>query len=125
MGQVRVDVGGRSYPLACKDGEEDLIDRLAKTVDAKAQQLQTQLGHLPEVRMLLMSAIMVADDLIRGQADREATAADNPSETASSGAADPDRASEALAALDAAAERVERIIAALEQGGLEPGDAAS
>ena len=97
MGQIRVDVGGRSYPLACKDGDEPLIGKLAATVDAKAQQLTAQLGHLPEVRLLLMSAIMIADDLVRGGTGEREEAEDR-----------------AAAALADAADKVEQLTAALE-----------
>ena len=97
MAQVRVEVGGRSYPLACKDGEEELIGQLAAAVDAKAQQLSGQLGHIPEVRLLLMSAIMIADDLIRGGTGTR----EEPE----------DRAAEALAA---AADRIEKLAESLE-----------
>lgn len=98
MAEVRVDVGGRTYPLACKDGEEELIRRLAGIVDEKAKALTAQLGYLPEVRLLLMSAIMIADEQGGGEVSA-APAAD-------------ERVTDALAA---AAERVEAIAAALEQ----------
>ncbi|MGB7404688.1 MAG: cell division protein ZapA [Pacificimonas sp.] len=102
MGQIRVDVGGRSYPLACKDGEEATLGQLAAVVDAKAKRLSEQLGHLPEARLLLMSAIMLADDYaeLKGGAV--------PAAPADSGS---DEAAQLV--LDAA-ERVERVVAALE-----------
>ncbi len=111
MAQVRVDVGGRSYPLACKDGEEELLQRLAKHVNSKAEQLSSQLGHLPEVRLLLMAAIMIADDYVElsakgGDAPAPATA---PSEPAA------DHEARAAEAVRAASEKVERLTALLEK----------
>lgn len=100
MAEVRVEVGGRTYPLACKDGEEDLIRTLAGVVDEKAKTLTSQLGYLPEVRLLLMAAIMIADEQGRGA---PAPAVSELSD---------ERAVEALAT---AAERVEALAAALEQ----------
>ena len=64
MGQVNVTVGGRSYALNCRDGEEKRLQLLADIVDRKAQDLHGALGQVSEVRLLLMSALLLADNLI-------------------------------------------------------------
>ncbi|MGB3723433.1 MAG: cell division protein ZapA [Pacificimonas sp.] len=113
MAQVRVNVGGRAYPLACKDGEEELLEKLAKHVNSKAEQLSSQLGHLPEVRLLLMAAIMIADDYVELAAAGDPLASKTPAPTA----VEPDTESEnrAAAAIAAATEKVERLTALLEK----------
>ena len=112
MGQVTVRVGGRNYPLACKDGDEELIASLAARVDAKAVSLQEQIGHVGEVRLLLMTAIMLAEDLGR--------------EDGASGAAEGEAAeAKAAEALARASERIESIAAELEAAGLETGGPTS
>ena len=63
MGQVSVVIGGRSYPLSCRDGDEPHLSALAAGIAAKADGLVTQLGQMSEARLLLMTALMIADEL--------------------------------------------------------------
>ena len=63
MGQINVTVGGRQYLLACRDGEESHLNRLATMLNAKSEQLREQLGAIAENRMLLMAGILLADEL--------------------------------------------------------------
>ncbi|MGI4877680.1 MAG: cell division protein ZapA [Janthinobacterium lividum] len=63
MGQVRVGIGGRSYPLSCGDGEEEHIAALAALLSAKADELTAAIGTMSEPRLLLMAGIQVADEL--------------------------------------------------------------
>jgi cell division protein ZapA len=63
MGQINVMVAGRPYSLSCRDGEEARLARLCELVHAKAQDLHQSLGQMSEARTLLMSAILLADEL--------------------------------------------------------------
>ena len=63
MGQINVTVGGHQYLLACRDGEESHLGRLAQMLNVKSEQLREQLGAIPENRMLLMAGILLADEL--------------------------------------------------------------
>ena len=63
MAQVQVTVNGKHYPLACADGEEDRLHKLAAYVDSKAVSLAKQLGHVNEARLILMAAVLIADEL--------------------------------------------------------------
>lgn len=63
MGQVVVDIGGRSYPLSCRDGDEGHLIELAAGIADKANGLTRSLGSMSEPRLLLMVALMVADEL--------------------------------------------------------------
>lgn len=98
MGQINVTIGGRSYPLACRDGEEERLNRLAAHVDAKAADLQGALGQMSEPRLLLMSAILIADEFFDLK-ERDPSLGDTI----------------ATNALEKAAQRVEAIVAALEK----------
>lgn len=64
MAQINVTVNDKQYPLACADGDEERLQKLASYVDTKTQALAKQLGHVNESRLLLMSAILIADELI-------------------------------------------------------------
>jgi cell division protein ZapA len=63
MGQVNVDIGGRNYALSCRDGDEHHLKELAGGIADKAQGLTQSLGPMSEPRLLLMAALMVADEL--------------------------------------------------------------
>ena len=63
MGQVVVDIGGRRYPLSCRDGDEAHLTALADSIAEKAEGLTESLGPMSEPRLLLMAALMVADEL--------------------------------------------------------------
>ena len=63
MGQINILVGGRHYPIACGDGEEEQVRRLADIVNRKADELTGTLGPMGEGRLLLMTALMLADEL--------------------------------------------------------------
>lgn len=63
MGQINVSIGGRSYPLACGDGEEAHLTALAEHLQRKADELTGALGTMSEPRLLLMAGILIADEL--------------------------------------------------------------
>ncbi len=63
MGQVSVDIGGRNYLLSCRDGDEAHLKQLAGGIADKAEGLTQSLGPMSEARLLLMAALMVADEL--------------------------------------------------------------
>ncbi len=61
MPEVEVTVGGRPFRVACQEGEEHFLRAASAMLNAEAEALQTQLGKLPEARMLLMAGLMLAD----------------------------------------------------------------
>jgi cell division protein ZapA len=97
MAQVRLNVGGRGYDLACRDGEEERLEQLAQMVDAKARDAGRLVGNANEPRQLLLAALLLADEL----SDLRA------------GAPDPGKAALART-LDEMAERIESLAHRLE-----------
>jgi cell division protein ZapA len=61
MPDLEVMIGGRSFQVSCQAGEEHFLRAASKLLDSEAQPLVTQLGRLPEARMLLMAGLMLAD----------------------------------------------------------------
>jgi len=61
MPEVTIHIGGRSFEVACQDGEEHFLHSAAKMLDDEAQALAAQIGRLPETRMLLMAGLLLAD----------------------------------------------------------------
>lgn len=64
MTQISILVGGRTYSLSCREGEEARLQILAAHVSRKADDLTESLGQMSEPRMLLMAALLVADELL-------------------------------------------------------------
>ncbi|MFZ3583603.1 cell division protein ZapA [Loktanella sp. DJP18] len=61
MPQVEITIGGRSFEVACQEGEERYLVSAAAMLDAEAAHLSAQIGRMPEARMLLMAGLMLAD----------------------------------------------------------------
>jgi cell division protein ZapA len=108
MGQINVLVGGRAYTLACRDGEEDRLMRLAGHINRKTEDLRASLGQMGEPRMLLMAALLVADELFDTKDKAAKAQAVNPQLPLDAGAA--------VGALTAAADRVDALLARFETG---------
>lgn len=63
MPQVVVTINTRSYAVACGDGEEEHLLRLAAKVDERVTSLAREVGQVGDARLLLMAALLMADDL--------------------------------------------------------------
>ncbi|MFW2587372.1 cell division protein ZapA [Sagittula sp. SSi028] len=59
--EVSIHIGGRTFEVACQEGEQPFLQSAAALLDAEAQVLVEQIGRLPEPRMLLMAGLMLAD----------------------------------------------------------------
>jgi cell division protein ZapA len=62
MPLVNVMVNGRAYTIACDDGEEAHLKELAAHVDVKAREVLASVGQVGDARMLLMAALLIADE---------------------------------------------------------------
>jgi cell division protein ZapA len=63
MGQVIVTVHDRPYTMQCPDGEEGHLKELARLLDSEVQQIKRSVGSVGDIRLLVMSGLMVADRL--------------------------------------------------------------
>ncbi|MFZ7090595.1 cell division protein ZapA [Primorskyibacter sp. 2E233] len=59
--EIQIHIGGRTFEVACQQGEEQFLLSAARLLDTEAQVLVTQIGRMPEARMLLMAGLMLAD----------------------------------------------------------------
>ena len=63
MTELEISIGGRSFSVACDYEEQEKVRQAAALINEEADAIQTQLGRLPESKMLLLSALMIADRL--------------------------------------------------------------
>jgi cell division protein ZapA len=61
MPEIEIEIGGRSFTVACQDGEEGYLHAAAKMLDTEAAVILGQIGRMPADRMLLMAGLMLAD----------------------------------------------------------------
>ena len=75
MPDLQISIGNRSFTVTCQAGEEAFLQSAAQMLDAEATALQNTVGRLPEVRMLLMAGLMLADKTATVQDDLRRTKA--------------------------------------------------
>lgn len=61
MPELEILIGGRSFEVACQEGEEHYLQAAADMLNTEASALIAQTGRIPEARMLLMAGLMLAD----------------------------------------------------------------
>jgi cell division protein ZapA len=62
MSNLALTIGGRSFSVACEDGEEAHVEALGRAIDAKVASVEGA-AQQSESRMLLFAALMLADEL--------------------------------------------------------------
>jgi len=63
MAQVTVTINGRGYQIACDDGQEAHLSRLAGYLDGKVGELTEAVGQIGDTQLLVMAGLLVADEL--------------------------------------------------------------
>lgn len=63
MAQVSIRINGRSYDIACDDGQEERIHALAGYVDERVKEISDAVGQIGEQRLLVMTSLLIADEL--------------------------------------------------------------
>ena len=63
MAQVTIRINGFAYMIGCKDGEEEHLLSMASEVDQRIENIKSTAGPSGEARILVMAALLLADDL--------------------------------------------------------------
>ena len=64
MTELEISIGGRLFSVACDNEEQEKVKEAASLINEEADSIQSQLGRLPESKMLLLSSLMIADRLV-------------------------------------------------------------
>ena len=109
MAQVDVSINNHSYRISCDDGQEEHLKKLAELVDQRLTQLVNTVGQVGESRLLVMTCLVIADELTESYAalQEKAGAAGENGTVADAALA---------AATEALARRIETIAARLGDG---------
>ncbi|MDB5654407.1 MAG: hypothetical protein JWQ94_2020 [Tardiphaga sp.] len=111
MNHVNVTINGRQYRMACEEGQETRLLRLAESLESRVENLRGKFGEIGDARLTVMAALTVADELLdanhRIRALEEELAALRDVRVV---AADRARATQSAvaAALNSAADRIEK-----------------
>ncbi len=63
MAQITVTINGKSFRMACDDGEEERLMGLAARFDGWINDLRGAFGEIGDQRLTVMAGIMAADQL--------------------------------------------------------------
>ena len=120
MTTVAVTIAGRSYRMACGEGEEAHLQQLARHVDQTLAGLRKGFGEIGDARLVIMTAITVADELYEAKRrieELEAVVAEHRTNLSDGEALRDALAAAVAASLDVASERIERVAHHLNEAG--------
>ncbi len=117
MGQLAVTVNGRSYPIACEEGQEKHLADLGAYVDKRVKDLVASVGQVGDTRLLVMASLLIADELSELYDEMDTLRAEMAARESGSAPESQGNGSEAALAekLDAASRAIEDIAARLER----------
>lgn len=67
MAQVTVTIAGKTYRMACDDGQEDHLFGLAERLDRIIADIRGVFGEIGDQRLTVMSALTVLDQLAENE----------------------------------------------------------
>ena len=112
MAQVTVTIAGKTYRMACGDGEEAHLEQLGRLIDGKIEGLKKNFGEIGDQRIIVMTALTLADELVEAQnrlEELEGQFAAMRDAHLSQSSHDESWSNSVVEALGAAAERIERV----------------
>jgi cell division protein ZapA len=118
MSHINVTINGRQYRMACEEGQEVRLLKLAESLESRVEELRGKFGEIGDARLTVMAALTVCDELLDAS-QRMRALEEELDNLRSVRAAATDRARTtqiAVAnALNAAADRIEKTTAVLNR----------
>ena len=78
MAQITVNIDGKSYRMACEEGQEEHLTELAGRFDRYVGHLKGEFGEIGDLRLTVMAGILVMDEL--SEAHRQLSEMESESE---------------------------------------------
>ena len=69
MPHLSVTINGRNYSVACEEGQQEHLGRLAENLKSRVEELIDSLGQIGDARLLLMASLLISDELSDANAD--------------------------------------------------------
>lgn len=67
MAEAAIKLNGRMYRLSCGEGEDIRLRELSEIVRVKLEGLVSEYGQVGDDRLLLLSALLIADDMLEAR----------------------------------------------------------
>lgn len=121
MSQIEITINSRVYNVACEDGQEEHLQKLASFLDERVGELSGAVGQVGDARLLVMTGLLVADELSDAYAELERLRAEVKAQGDAPSAPAPDPAAEAArdeataAMLETMATRINTLAESLEK----------
>ena len=64
MNHINVTINGRQYRMACEEGQEVRLLKLAESLEARIADLRGKFGEIGDARLTVMAALTVCDELL-------------------------------------------------------------
>jgi len=64
MSHINVTINGRQYRMACEEGQEERLLKLAESLESRVEQLRGKFGEIGDQRLTVMAALTVCDELL-------------------------------------------------------------
>ena len=112
LSRVTVTINGRKFRMACEDGQQAHLRRLASDFDQRIGRLRSEFGEIGNTRLTVMAALTISDELVQMSGRMRALERELAElQDTRAAAADHSKVTQAAvaAALNAAAERIEGI----------------
>ena len=74
MSHINVTINGRQYRMACEEGQEVRLLKLAESLESRIELLRGKFGEIGDARLTVMAALTVCDEERSGSAAGAGTA---------------------------------------------------
>ena len=64
MSHINVSINGRQYRMACEEGQEVRLLKLAESLESRVTELRGKFGEIGDARLTVMAALTVCDELL-------------------------------------------------------------
>ena len=64
MNHINVSINGRQYRMACEEGQEARLLKLAESLESRVENLRGKFGEIGDARLTVMAALTVCDELV-------------------------------------------------------------
>ena len=68
MSHINVTINGRQYRMACEEGQEVRLLKLAESMETRVGELRGKFGEIGDARLTVMAALTVCDELLDANA---------------------------------------------------------
>ncbi|MCA0424483.1 MAG: cell division protein ZapA [Proteobacteria bacterium] len=116
MSQVSVVIDGKTFRMACEDGQEAHLEALGRHLDGRIGEMRKAFGEIGDLRLVVMAAITITDEFFEARKRTDSLAGEVKAvkaEQTNVRAGVDTREVEVAQQIDRMTQRLERIIALL------------